>query len=165
MLRKMAARRRRLRGLESEMQAEMDAVASRHAGRIQTCAQALQQLESRLRDFCVRHRAGMLPAGRKSLHTPSGTVGFRAGAVSVSLRDGLAARDACRLLAQHGLDRLVRVRTEPDRSAIKKAWQEGRVPHERLAACGIVLARAEDELYVRLDERSASAASQTDAGR
>lgn len=159
-LRRLARTELRLRALEAALDRELDAVRARYAERVDGLRDRIGRMRGDLEERCRAARDVIFPAGRKSLSTPYGEVGFRRAAPVLSVRDGLDDDEVCRLLRAERLGRLVRVRREPDRLAARKALEEGRVTAERLARCGLVLREREDRFHCKV-RRDAPA----DAGR
>jgi len=150
-LRHTARKRHELTLLESQMNGELQAVKDRYAGRIALCRRTVERLGGQLMELCRCNRSALLPPGRKSIRTGCGVVGYRLVPGSVRYRDGCSDAEVCRRLRQRRLDGLVRTREQPDRTAIRKAWEEGRVDAGRLARCGIVLDGPHEEFYFKVD--------------
>lgn len=158
-LRRLARAQVRLDGLQAELDEQLDAVRRRYHHRIGSLRDRTSHLLADLEAYCRGEREAILPAGRKSLATPFGEVGFRKVEPAVRLHDGLTDGDACRLLRDAEIGDLVRVRETPDKPAVRKALREGRITADQLYACGLQLLAGPERFYCKLRQDACDRAS------
>jgi hypothetical protein len=79
-----------------------------------------------------------------------GEVGFRRAEPVVRLVDGFTDEEACRLLRQARLAGLVRVTEAPDKAAVRKALEGGRLTLQRLRRCGLEVEAGEECFHCTL---------------
>jgi phage host-nuclease inhibitor protein Gam len=158
-IRRVASLRLRAARLESEQEAELDAVRRRYARRLATVRERADAVEAEIEAFCRRHRQAVLPEGRKSWATPFGTVSFRKAEPRVEFQAGLDDADVCRLLRRSHLGRLIRVAERPNRSAIRRELAGSRLSAARLERCGLVVTRQPDRFRLTVAREPAALAS------
>ncbi len=151
-LRDIAVARARLDRLQAQLEEELDAVRRCREARIAALQGRFDRLLGELQGFCRARRDAILPPGRKTLVTPLGEVGFRKAEPVLRLCAGVGEEDVCRLMRRARLDALLRVRETPDRAAVYKALEEGRLTREQLRRCGLELAGGEERFHFRLRE-------------
>ncbi|MHC4788202.1 MAG: host-nuclease inhibitor Gam family protein [Planctomycetota bacterium] len=149
-LRCLAGAQVRLKKLQAEMDEAVDAVRRRYDRRIGALEERARRLREELESLCRTDREAVLPAGRKSLKTPYGVVGFRTGESLVRIRDGMSAPAVCRLLRRAGLGDLVRVKESPEKTAVRKALQQGRLGRDQLEDCGLQLVEQGERFHCKV---------------
>ncbi len=149
-LRRLGRAQSRLECLQTELDAELEGVRRRYDRRIAALRSRGGELRADLEAYCRERREAILPAGRKSLTTPHGEVGFRKGEAAVCLRDGLTEAQVCRLLRNAKLGELVRVTEHPDKLAVRRAFAAQEVTLEQVRRCGMDLVEAPPSFHCKL---------------
>jgi len=149
-LRRLGRAQSRLERLQTELNVQLEGVRRRYDRRITALQSRATELRADLETYCRARRDAILPAGRKSLTTPHGEVGFRKGEAAVCLRDGLAEAEVCRVLRTAGLGGLVRVRECPDKVAVRRALAAEQVTLEQVRRCGLDLVEPPPRFHCKL---------------
>jgi phage host-nuclease inhibitor protein Gam len=162
-LRRVSVARAQLGRVQAQLEQELDAVRRCHDRRIAALEARLARLTADLEALCRSERESILPPGRKSLLMPLGEVGFRRAEPVVRLVEGFTDEEACRLLRQARLADLVRVTEAPDKPAVRKALDGGRLTLQRLRRCGLEVEAGEERFHCTL--RPAALGSAPPLGR
>jgi phage host-nuclease inhibitor protein Gam len=116
---------------------ETRAAEAAHEPRIAALEGRLDRLGRRLEDYCRANRDALFPAGARTVETSAGRVGFRRSTPAVLPAEGQDDRSVCGRLRAAGFARYVRVVEHPERAALRRAVQAGRLDAERLAGLGL----------------------------
>lgn len=150
---------RELRQAEMGREAELERTRRRHGGKVERYSARCEVLQEALQGFALAKKTEFRPdsAGPGRSRTVHGvTIGFRLSPPSVHIEN---VREAARWLYGKLGAPFVRVAVEPDREALKKAFENGDARlRRRLAARGISLAR-DDRFFIEVRNRSSESRS------
>ncbi len=140
----LCTRLRAIAGVETSLAAararladETRAAEAAHEPRIAALEGRLERLRRQLEGYCQANRAALFPPGARTVETSAGRVGFRRCTPAVLPAEGQDDRSICGRLRAAGLARYVRAVERPERSALRRAVQSGRLDAGRLAELGL----------------------------
>lgn len=135
----------------AEMNLRINEVKADYAGRLAGLERKAERLRYELEVHCAEHRSDLLPGKRKSASLLFGRVGWRSRQPSLKHRRGKSGEAIAQWLLDHGFERLVRTRPEPNKEVIRDALDAGDISQRDLKAAGLRLVGGAEEFYAKPD--------------
>lgn len=163
-LRKIGRLQLEIDSLEVELDRALNTIRSAYGPRIASRLERRRELTEGLETLCRDKRDELLPAAQKSVGLSFGSVGFRTGKDTIEFRVKL--EEVVKRLKEMRQGKLVRVREDPDKQAIKRALATGQPSSERLAKAGIRLVKGAETWWCQINrEAVAESLTQEKANR
>jgi len=127
------------RRIESDRDAEVQAVLESHAAELTTRKAEIEALVGRASAYAKEHRDDLLPKGKQSSEAGTANYGFRWGTKALALlSSSWSWSSVIESLQASGLGRFVRIKTEVDKDAVKD-----QLPESTLALHGMRVRQTE----------------------
>lgn len=94
----------------------------------------------------------IFPAGKKSLALAAGTISFKIGDISVTLKKGTTTEKVIELARGMKLGEIVRVKEEIDKKTVKDLIDEEKITDDILKQLGLVVNQSEN-LTIKLNDQ------------